>query len=135
MLINIETFLFNTLVDTQTLECLDAIEKDKTSGSSPHVDHQYSENLGTEEAPTATKQGTTISGQQTGHEGTENTTYAMYRASTYGVINMKFHIDELNGEDKHSTTYETDDHSSPGSHQIATSSDTHQTGQHTVEGQ
>ena len=58
MLIDIKSFLLNALVDTQTVDILDAIEQDKSASSSPEVDHEYTEALSTEESPTATVEGT-----------------------------------------------------------------------------
>ena len=51
VLVNIEAFLLNTLVDAQAVDILDSEEQDDTTGSSPEVDDQYAEYLSTEEAP------------------------------------------------------------------------------------
>ena len=58
MFIDVETFFFDSLVYAQTVQLLDAIEQDETTGGSPKVDDQNSETLGTEEPPTMTIEST-----------------------------------------------------------------------------
>ena len=88
MFVDIESFLFNSLVNTQTVDLLDAIEQDDSAYSSPEVDHEYTEALSTEESPTATVEGACLCSQQTSHDSTQDTTHTVYRACTYGVVNM-----------------------------------------------
>ena len=78
MLINVETFLFNALVDAQTVQFLDAIEQSEATGSSPEVDDQDAKALSTEESPAVTIESTVRSRQQTCHQRTQNTTDTMY---------------------------------------------------------
>ena len=44
MFIDVEAFLFNALVDAQTVDLLDAIEQGESAGSSPEVDNQNASN-------------------------------------------------------------------------------------------
>ena len=78
MLINVEAFLFDTLVDAQAVQFLDAVEQDKTTGSSPKVDDQNAETLSTEESPSIAVEGTIRGRQQTRHQCTQNTTDTVY---------------------------------------------------------
>ena len=45
MLVDIEAFLFNSLVNTQAVQLLDAVEQDKSAGCCPEVDHEDAEQL------------------------------------------------------------------------------------------
>ena len=58
MLVDIEAFLFNSLVNTQAVQLLDAVEQDKSTGSSPEVDHQDAKTLSAEESPAKAVEGT-----------------------------------------------------------------------------
>ena len=58
MFIDVETFFFDSLVYAQTVQLLDAVEQDETTGGSPKVDDQNSETLGTEKPPTMTIEST-----------------------------------------------------------------------------
>ena len=78
MFVDIETFLFDAFVNTQTVQLLNAEEQDESTGSSPKVDDQYAKALCTKEAPTATIEGICLCGQQTGHDGTQDTANAVY---------------------------------------------------------
>ena len=88
MLIDVETLFLDALVNTQAVDKLDAIEQGESTSSSPKVNHQNTEALSTEEAPTATIEGACLCGQQTGHNGTQDTAYTVYRTSTNGIVNM-----------------------------------------------
>ena len=109
MLVDIETFLLDSLVNTETTDLLDTPEEDDTCCSCPKVDAEDTEKLCSEETETATVEGTAIEGEETCHQGTEDTTYTMYRASTYRVINMKLGIDELDREYQDDTCQKTND--------------------------
>ena len=109
MLVDIETFLLDSLVNTETTDLLDTPEEDDTCCSCPKVDAEDTEALSSEETETATVEGTAIEGEETCHQGTEDTTYTMYRAGTYRVINMKLGIDELDREYQDDTCQETND--------------------------
>ena len=78
VLIDIETFLLNTLVNAQTMQFLDTVEEGKTTGSCPEVDDQYAKHLSTEESPTITIEGTVARREQTCHNGSKDTTDTMY---------------------------------------------------------
>ena len=58
MFIDVKTFFFDSLVHTQAVQLLNAIEQDETAGCSPKVDDQYSETLGAEESPAVTVKST-----------------------------------------------------------------------------
>ena len=58
MFINIQTFFFDTGIDTQTMKFLDAIEQGKSAGCCPEVDHEDTKQLCTEEAPAEAVEGT-----------------------------------------------------------------------------
>ena len=78
MLVDIEAFFLNSLVNTQAGNLLDSPEEDNTSCGCPKVDAEDTEALSSEETETATIEGTAIEGEETGHHGTEDTTYTMY---------------------------------------------------------
>ena len=50
MLINVETFLFDTLVDAQAVQFLDTVEQGEATGGSPEVDDQDAKQLSTKES-------------------------------------------------------------------------------------
>ena len=54
MLIDVKTLVLDALVDAQSVQLLDAVEQDDTTGSSPEVDDQDAEALSTEESPSVT---------------------------------------------------------------------------------
>ena len=54
MFVDVETFFFYALADTQAVRLLDAVEQDESAGGSPEVNDQNAEALSTEESPTMT---------------------------------------------------------------------------------
>ena len=58
MLVDVQTFFFHTGRNAETVQLLDAIEEDDTTGSSPEVNHENAKALSTEEAPTVAIEGT-----------------------------------------------------------------------------
>ena len=78
MLIHVETFLFNALVDTQAVQLLDTKEQGDTTGCSPEVDDQNTESLSTEESPAASVESTVRRRQQARHDGTQDTADTVY---------------------------------------------------------
>ena len=58
MLVDIEAFLFNSLVNTQAVQLLDAVEQDKSAGCCPEIDHEDAEQLSAEESPAKAVEGT-----------------------------------------------------------------------------
>ena len=65
--------------------------------------------MGSMETKAITIESTAIKSEETCHQGTEDTTYTMYRASTYRVINMKLGINELDREYQDDTCQKTND--------------------------
>jgi hypothetical protein len=57
VLIDIEAFFLNALVDAQTMQFLDAIEESEATNCSPEVDNEDTEALCSEESPTMTIEG------------------------------------------------------------------------------
>ena len=78
MLVNVETFLLDTLVDTQTVQLFDAKEQSKTTGSSPKVDDEDAKAFSAEESPAVALESTVRGRQQASHQGAKNTTDTMY---------------------------------------------------------
>ena len=78
MLVDIEAFFLNSLVNTQAGNLLDSPEEDNACCGCPKVDAEDTEALSSEETETATVEGTAIEGEETGHHGTEDTTYTMH---------------------------------------------------------
>ena len=78
MLIDIETFFLNSLVNTETSNLLDTPEEDNTCYGCPKVDAKDTEALSTEESEATTIEGATIKSEETSHQGTEDTTNTMY---------------------------------------------------------
>ena len=62
MLIDIETFFLDSLVNTETSNLLDTPEEDNTCYGCPKVDAENAEALSTEEAEATTIEGTTVEG-------------------------------------------------------------------------
>ena len=78
MLVDIETFLLDSLVNTETSNLLDTPEEDDTCYGCPKIDAEDTEALSSEEAQTATVEGTAIEGEETCHQGSEDTAYTMH---------------------------------------------------------
>lgn len=78
MLVDIETFFLDSLVNTEATDFLDTPEEDNTCYGCPKVDTENTEALSTKEAEATTIKGATIKGEETGHQGTEDTAYTMY---------------------------------------------------------
>ena len=78
MLVDIQTFFLDALIDTQAVSILDAIEEGESAGSSPEVDHKDAKSLSTEESPAVTVEGTVRSRQQTCHQRTQDTADTVY---------------------------------------------------------
>ena len=88
MLVDVKAFLFNTLVHTQAMQVLDAVEQDETTGGSPKINDKDSEAFCTEESPTVTIEGTVRRTEQARHQCAENTTNSMDAGGTDGIINV-----------------------------------------------
>ena len=58
MLVDIQALFLDTLANTQTVNLLNAVEQYYTTGSSPEVDNQNTEQLSTEETETVTVEST-----------------------------------------------------------------------------
>lgn len=58
MLVNIQSFILNTGINTQAMQFFDAEEQDETADGSPEVDDQYAEHLCSEESPAVSVEGT-----------------------------------------------------------------------------
>ena len=78
MLVDIETFFLDSLINTETSNLLDTPEEDDTCYGCPKVDAEDTEALSSEETETATVEGTAVKGEETCHQGTEDTTYTVY---------------------------------------------------------
>ena len=78
MLVDIETFFLDSLINTETSNLLDTPEEDDTCYGCPKVDAEDTEALSTEESEATTIEGATIKGEETSHQGTEDTAYTMY---------------------------------------------------------
>ena len=109
MLIDVETFLLDSLVNTETANLLDRVEEDDTCNGRPSVDAKDTEALCAKESEATTIEGTTVDGKETCHQGTKDTTYTMYRTCTNWVVNVKLGVDELDREHENDTSQETDD--------------------------
>ena len=133
MLIDVETFLLNTGVNTETDSLLDAPEEHDTAGGSPCVDAENAEALCAEEAEAVAIESASVNGKQTGQECTEDTADAMHGTGTDGVVNVKLLIDEFNCERQYDTTDGADEDSAQGRYEVTAGGDAHQSGQHAVE--
>ena len=135
MFVNVETFLLDALVNTQTVQLLDAEEQGDTTGGSPEVDDEDTEALGSEKSPSTSIESTVAGREQTCHQSTENTTDTVYRAGTHRVVDMQLVVDELDGIDQYDTTDKTNDDGSNRRYEVTASRDAYQSCQHTVQGQ
>ena len=107
--VDIKSFFLYAFVNAQTMQFLDAIEQCESAGSSPEVDHEDTEAFCTEESLAETIERTIGCGQQTRHQGTQDTTYSMYRRSTYWIVDVQLVVNELDGINQYSTAYKADD--------------------------
>ena len=78
MLVNVETFFLDTLVNAQAVQLLDAVEQDETTGCCPKVDDQDAKRLSAEEPPTASVECTVRGREQTCHQRAKDTADAVY---------------------------------------------------------
>ena len=78
MLVDIETFLLDSLVNTESSNLLNTPEEDDTCCSCAKVDNDDTEKLCSEETEATTIEGTAIKSEETCHQGTEDTAYTMY---------------------------------------------------------
>ena len=114
MFVDVETFFFYALADTQAVCLLDAVEQGESAGGSPEVYDQYAEALSTEESPAVTVERTVRSREQTSHQRSEDTADTVYGTGTHRIVDVQYMIDKLDGVDQYDTTHETDDHSTYG---------------------
>jgi hypothetical protein len=77
MLVDIQTFFLDSLINTETSNLLDTPEEDDTCYGCPKVDAEDTEALSTEESEATTIEGATIKGEETSHQSTEDTAYTM----------------------------------------------------------
>ena len=78
VLVDVEAFLLDALVYTQSAELVDALEEDEAHDCRPNVDDNDAEALCPEEAETATIQGATVNGEETCHQRAEDSRHAMH---------------------------------------------------------
>ena len=135
MFVNIETFLFDSLVNAQAMQLLDAVEQGETAYSSPEVDDQDTEALSTEESPASSIESAVRCRQQTRHQRTKNTTHTVYRRSTNRIVNVQFMVDKLNGEDEHDTADKANNYCSYWRYEVTACRNTNQSCQHAVQRQ
>ena len=135
MLIDVQTFFFYASVNAQAVYLLDAEEQDESAYSSPKVYHQHAESLCSEETPSATVESACLCCQQTSHQGAENTAYAVYRAGTHGVVDVKLVVYKLDGEYQYQSANESDDYSAQRRYQVTSCRNAYKTCQHAVQRQ
>ena len=109
MLVDVETFLLDALVNTQTGNLLDAVEEDESCNCCPKVDAKDAEHLSAEESKATAIEGTAVDGEETCHQGSEDATDTVNGAGTNRVVNMKLGVNEFNAIDKNDTCKETYD--------------------------
>ena len=73
MFIDVESFFFNTLVNTQTCNLLDCSEEDDTTASSPEVNNDDAECLSTEESKSVSVETTVAQREYSCKESTDDT--------------------------------------------------------------
>ena len=78
VLVDVESFVLDALVDTQAVQALDAVEEDNAAQGYPEVDDQDAEQLGSEESPSVAVEGSIADGEQSCHECAEDTANTMY---------------------------------------------------------
>ena len=78
MLVDIQSFLLDTGIHTQTMDLLNAVKQDESADCSPEVDHEDTKSLCAEKSPTKAVEGTVSGLQQTRHQRTQDTTDTMY---------------------------------------------------------
>ena len=78
MLVDIQSFILDAGRNTQAVQLLDAEEEEETAGSSPKIDDEHAEALGSEEAPAVTVQSAVRGGEQARHERTQDAANTMY---------------------------------------------------------
>ncbi len=135
MLVDIETFLLNSCGNAETEDLVETLEDYEAHECGPAANDEYTENLSAEEAPAMTIEETLRGGEQASKECAERATYTVDRACADGVVNMKLAVDELNSVDHYGATDKTDDDSSGGRYDIATSGDADEACEDTVEGE
>ena len=78
MLVDIETFFLDTLVNTDTYKLLDTEEQYCSCYCCPYIYTKDTQALSSEETEATTIEGTTIDSQKTSHQCTEDTAYTVY---------------------------------------------------------
>ena len=109
MFINIQTFFFDTGIDTQTMCLLNPVEKDETANCRPEIYHQDTKAFCSEESPAKAIESTIAGGKQSCHQRAKDATYTMHRGCTDGIIDMQFVINKLNCINQNQSTDQSDD--------------------------
>ena len=135
MLVNIQTFVLDTGRNTEPVQFLDTIEENNTAGSSPKVDDEHTEALGTEEPPTMTIEGTIAGRKQSREQGAQDAADTVNRACAYWVVDVQTVVDELDGEYQYRTANKADDDGSQRRDEVATGCDANKARQHSVQSQ
>ena len=97
MLVDVQSFVFYSGWDTETMHFLDAIEEDETAGCCPKVDNENAEALCSEEVPAMTVESTIGGREQAREQGAQNAANAMDRTCANWVVDVEAMVDKLNG--------------------------------------
>ena len=95
MLVNVESFLLNALVNSQTSNLLHTEEYHDTHYQCPCIDTKDAEGLCSKESPAMTIEKSSVYSKHTSHQCTQDTTYSMNGTCTYRVVNMELAVYEL----------------------------------------
>ena len=120
MLVNIETFLFDTFCYAQTYGLLYYEEQQEACGSRPKVNYEYAESLCSEKSEAVSVEQAVAYTEHAGHERSNDTAYAVNRTCADGIVYMEFLIYEFDCKHKHCAACKTYYHSSERGHEVAT---------------
>ena len=109
MFVDVQTLLFDAARYAQAVNLIQSLEDDESHGSGPDTDDYGSKQLCSEEAGTCSIEEPFGSGEETSEDGSCESANSVYRAGTYGVVNLQYLVDEIYGENHQDTADTTDD--------------------------
>ena len=129
MLINIETFFLDALLNAEAVSLLDDGEDDEADNECEYCYDESTECLNTYTCLYAIE---LRIAEHTSEDGTEKATYTMYRNCTNRIIDVTNLIDKAYAPAHDHTDDEADESCCPDVNTVSTSSDADQSGKDTV---
>lgn len=129
VLVNIQSFLLDTLIATKAVGIFDGVEHNHTNHKGEYGNRHCTKCLNANAALYAIN---SAIAEDTGQNGTQQTAYAVNADGTNGIVNLQHLIYKGYAETHHYADNETNEGGTADAHAVATCRDTYKTCQNAV---